>query len=351
MKRTARREDDAFGRIAASLPPSEALSYAVKLVRQVCYLAADSTFSDGAASNRRVRQALKEHDTPWLYDWLMGAFSLQGISDAAAWGFIEANGNATWTTLAGSLATTPCCPKLKRFDHFEDCGFVKSRQICNEPHHLSTCPLPALPLRNGRLNQTAYSLFLFIRDVCDGDLAAWIEHQLKEFRDMNNDRTLLASREAILEPMRGIFGVADKVLNMTLATLLMAAPRRQKHWVIVGSSMIAVDSLVHNFLHRTGILKAFDAEHAYGSACYRETGCSAVIGQIASAVDARRFNPAFPRDFPRFIQHAIWRYCAQDGLDLCNGNQIDDDLSCQNIHCIIHSICRRAPLHYNVIIG
>jgi hypothetical protein len=40
--------------------------------------------------------------------------------------------------------------------------------------------LPKHPLRNGRLNQTAYSLFLFIRDIADGDLVAWIDRQLAE---------------------------------------------------------------------------------------------------------------------------------------------------------------------------
>ena len=37
------------------------------------------------------------------------------------------------------------------------------------------CPLPSHDLRNGRLNQTAYSLFLFIRDIADGDLIGWID--------------------------------------------------------------------------------------------------------------------------------------------------------------------------------
>ena len=40
-------------------------------------------------------------------------------------------------------------------------------------HHLPTCPLPLHPLRNGRLNQTAYSLFLFCRDVAEGELTRW----------------------------------------------------------------------------------------------------------------------------------------------------------------------------------
>jgi hypothetical protein len=34
-------------------------------------------------------------------------------------------------------------------------------------------------------------------------------------------------------------------------------------WIEVGGSMIAIDTLVHNFLHRTGILHRFNANHLY----------------------------------------------------------------------------------------
>jgi hypothetical protein len=42
----------------------------------------------------------------------------------------------------------------------------------------------------------------------------------------------------------------------------MAAPSSRPNWFETGSQMIAVDTLVHNFLHRTGILKQLDAAHA-----------------------------------------------------------------------------------------
>jgi len=45
--------------------------------------------------------------------------------------------------------------------------------------------------------------------------------------------------------------------------------------------MIAVDTLVHNFLHRTGILRDFRAEHPYGTRCYAANGCAAIIERIA----------------------------------------------------------------------
>ena len=40
-------------------------------------------------------------------------------------------------------------------------------------------PLPRHDLRNGRLNQTAYSLFLFMRDLTGGDIVGWIDERLK----------------------------------------------------------------------------------------------------------------------------------------------------------------------------
>jgi len=121
-------------------------------------------------------------------------------------------------------------------------------------------------------------------------------------------------RDALIAPLREIYGVSDKVLTMALSSLLLGAPKRMRLWHEVGASMIAIDTLVHNFLHRTGILHRFDAAHAYGSACYRPGGCADIIQAVAERIDARAFNPAFPMVFPRFVQHAIWRYCAQSGL-------------------------------------
>ena len=66
---------------------------------------------------------------------------------------------------------------------------------------------------------------------------------------------------------------------------------------------------------------------------------------LPRAIDARRFNPEFPETFPRFIASAIWRYCAEPGLDICNGNQIDDRGRCTNMWCRLYSRCDRLVLH------
>jgi hypothetical protein len=66
---------------------------------------------------------------------------------------------------------------------------------------------------------------------------------------------------------------------------------------------------------------------------------------VAQQIDARAFNPAFLAIFPRFVQHAIWRYCAQLGLDVCNGNRIDDRQRCGNQCCQVRRLCDRVGLH------
>ncbi len=151
-------------------------------------------------------------------------------------------------------------------------------------------------------------------------------------------------RDAVIAPLREIYGVSDKVLAMALSSILLGAPKNLRLWPEVGASMTAIDTLVHNFLHRTGILHRFGADHAYGSACYRRGGCADIIRAVAERIDASAFNPAFPAVFPRFVQHAIWRYCARSGLDVCNGNRINDDIRCDNIYCQVRTMCDRVAL-------
>jgi hypothetical protein len=202
--------------------------------------------------------------------------------------------------------------------------------------------LPKHQLRNGRLNQTAYSLFLFIRDIADDDLVAWIDRQLAEPDNRTDPDRITRMIESLVGPLRQIHGVSDKVLMMTLSSLLLAS--NKMIWSEVGASMIAVDTLVHNFLHRTGILDRLGATHPYGAACYRANGCADIIQTVSTTIDARPFNRTFPQVFPRFVQHAIWRYCAQSHLNICNGNCIDDRQACQNRYCHLYPQCDHKPL-------
>jgi hypothetical protein len=121
-----------------------------------------------------------------------------------------------WLDIAEALSRTPSCPKLAGYWRFYDCRYHKGSSTCSEPGNIDACPLPRHPLRNGRLNQMAYSLFLFMRDVADGDFVGWIDQQLGAVNSQSPDR-LAACREAIIGPLRNVYGVSDKVLAMALS--------------------------------------------------------------------------------------------------------------------------------------
>ncbi|WP_461350347.1 hypothetical protein [Bradyrhizobium liaoningense] len=138
--------------------------------------------------------------------------------------------------------------------------------------------------------------------------------------------------------------MADKVLTNALSWLMIGARNHRPVWFETGKAMLVIDTLVHNFLHRTGILENCGIPHRYGPACYAKGGCAEIIRRAAERIDARSFNPSFPEFFPRFVQHAIWRYCAADGLDLCNGNRIYDREPCQISYCYLFRICEKIAL-------
>jgi hypothetical protein len=153
-------------------------------------------------------------------------------------------------------------------------------------------------------------------------------------------------RTALLE-LKEVYGVSDKVLMMALSILFLGGPRRR--WRKIGTTMVAVDTLVHNFMHRTGIVRRMRADHPYGVACYGPGGCAEIIETVARRIDASEFNARFPPRFPRFIQHAIWRYCAQQGLDILGPQDFGDVGGGVSVWLVWHGSPPRrssAPLAY-----
>jgi hypothetical protein len=324
---------------------SRGRAHALELIHAVCCLAGRPSLIDDLRNELAqdgILAAIETHDTPKLFDWIVPAFSYQGIADAIASAYMDRHGGLTWADIAADLNTKPSCPKLQSYWHYHDCGYRKIAGTCNEPGHFSACPLPLHPLRNGRLNQTAYGLFLFVRDLADGDLVAWIDRRLTEADDPADPDRTVTMGEAIVGPLRHVHGVSDKVLTMTLSCVLLGSPKPL--WTEAGAHMIAIDTLVHNFLHRTGILERLGAGHPYGLGCYQPNGCADIIRRVSAAIDARQFNRSFPTAFPRFVQHGIWRYCAQSWFDICNGNRIDDRQPCQNGYCRLYWRCDRKSL-------
>lgn len=326
-----------------------ALRHATQLVHRVCCLAGDHSLIDDIRSTGEgspLGLSIEQLDTPALFNWLIKVLSYQGISDRAAAAYLEDHGSITWAQIERRLNELPACPKLKSYWHLQGCGYLKSKQTCSRPDDYSRCPLPKHDLRNGRLNQTAYSLFLFLRDVAESDFVGWIDRQLADVHALHGNMRPKAAalREALLGPLRHIYGVSDKTLSMALATILLAAQDGRPHWHEIGGSTIPIDSLVHNWMTRTGLLTSLAADHTYGPLCYGANGCETIVQQIAEGIDAREFNASFPKTFARFVQNAIWRYCAIDSLDICNGIRIDDKKRCQLKWCRLFGNCARRRL-------
>ena len=159
-----------------------------------------------------IQNAIAARNIAPIFDWIISLLDRQGISNAAASAFAAQHGNARWSDVAGAIGTRPRCPKLRSHWHFHECGYRKTTQTCAFPHELPYCPLPAVPARKGMLNQTAFGLGLFVRDVCGGDLVGWIDGRLAEadlgFHAANRAGQM---RNSLLQPLCQIAGTGPNV--------------------------------------------------------------------------------------------------------------------------------------------
>jgi hypothetical protein len=205
-----------------------ALDHATPVIYRVCCLAGSANLIDKIRADLHaegIRTAIRKHDTAEVFDWLIAALSYQGISDQIASAYMEQHGYTKWADINQSLGRGASCPKLRSYWHFHECHYSKLRQTCSQPNHISGCPLPIHDLRNGRLNQTAYALYLFSRDIADGDLVGWIDQQLQAANNPAGPGRLARMRDAVIAPLRQVHGVSDKVLSMALSSLLLGAPK------------------------------------------------------------------------------------------------------------------------------
>lgn len=325
----------------------DAVAYALSVIRPVLQLAPTTFLAETARwlDEWCVRKAVAEHDTATIFDWIVPLLALQGIGDHAATHFAGRHAPVTWRLIDEAMRAAPSCQRLTSYWRFHACRYRKAVRSCAEPAHMPACFLPTLPLRKGALNQAVVGLHLFVCDVCGGDFVGWIDARLAAAdpgpHAADRGRALAG---ALIEPLSNIVGTGPKVWSMILSDLLLAADPDRKRWVAAGAAMTAIDSLVHSFLVRTGILARFDAEHSYGNACFEPGGCVGVIDAIATNIDARNFDPAFPTCFPRFVEKAVWHFCAEGGRGICNGRRIDDRARCGQIFCPCFPSCDRRPL-------
>src|SRR3979409_728400 len=139
----------------------------------------------------------QSNGTAALFDWLMAMVSYQGISDQVASDYMEQHGRTKWGEIERALASKPSCPKLESYWHFYDCKYHKTSGTCAEPDHIEKCPLATHTLPNRRPNQSAYSLYLFIREIANNDLVGWIDNQLNSI-DVPGDPDRLGWRREAL---------------------------------------------------------------------------------------------------------------------------------------------------------
>jgi hypothetical protein len=234
-----------------------------EIVSQVCGLAGRPdliTEVRNDLSRQGVLGGLRRYDTPLVFNWMVRGIAYQGISDYVAHAYMEQHGSVTWSQIEESLGSQPSCPKLRGYWRFHRCGYDKTSQTCREPSHFAACPLPRPDLRNGRLNQSAFSLYFFMRDIADRDFIGWLESTVVAAWRKTDDGAVVQT--ALLDPLQHLFGLSSKMLTMILSDLLIGGARGRPHWLETGAGLIVVDTLVHNFLHRTGILHRHDADHA-----------------------------------------------------------------------------------------
>jgi|ERR1051326_1740090 hypothetical protein len=320
----------------------------VALVAGICTRYGDTAYLETIRREmvqHGIAKAVRERDSRRLYDWMMVCFNFQGVSNGVAAAYLEDHGNAQFDAVARQIKRgASVCPKLREFRAFKSCGYIKSRSTCNNPRALPRCPVPTHDLRKGALNQAAFSLYLFTRDEADGDFVGFIDRVLEAADRPGHPDRIAFMRKALVREFLKIYGIARKIIYMTFADFLMASDPDRPRWRETGGSMIAIDTLVHNFLHRTGIHFRYGLGHAFSSTCYGPNGCERILDELARSIDARQFNSTFPAYFPRFIQHALWRFCAESKAGICNGRNIDDRNRCVQRECPVFSCCGRVAL-------
>jgi AcrB/AcrD/AcrF family len=94
----------------------------------------------------------------------MEVISHQGIADRIARDYLDRHGRVHWADVEDGLRRPDPCPKLATYWTFHGCGYRKSACTCAVPLRLPRCIVPALPMRNGRLGQSAAAPYLFLRD-------------------------------------------------------------------------------------------------------------------------------------------------------------------------------------------
>ena len=247
------------------------------------------------------------HKSINLYQYLVEAFLLSGGGDQSNHGYYAKQKRKPTFNRVKQAVKAGQCPKLATFETFKGCGYRKTTKKCNELTFLRSCPLPTFDMKRGALNHMVFSLYFFLRDVAGRNFYAYVRQHFGQGQP--SAVTINDLLDGFIGKITTIANVGPKLAQMALSCLFLTA---YPGWDYrrVGAHIIAVDSLIHNFLHRTGIRTA-TLDHAYGPRCHGQNRCLGVIHDLAKRIDCREFNPTLPPCFPRFVQYHISAYCGR----------------------------------------
>ena len=120
--------------------------YAVSLVQTVCCLAGNPSYLEDLRSDLQaegIPNAITNHDTPRLFNWLITALSYQGIADHIAKNSSQAR-QCRWAEIEDALGRSPSCPKLEGYWPFTAAVIRKTSGPVPSPIILRAAPYPAI---------------------------------------------------------------------------------------------------------------------------------------------------------------------------------------------------------------
>ena len=120
--------------------------------------------------------AVRDRDTPALYDWLVTELSYQGISDQVAAGYMEHHGKATSQAIAGDLEARPSCPKLASYWHFPTADTARATTPAASQTICRSVLCPILVSERKAEPDGLFAVPVHSR-VAGGDLVGWIDRR------------------------------------------------------------------------------------------------------------------------------------------------------------------------------
>lgn len=293
-----------------------------KALKRVVEVAIDPDYVEDV---RRRWSSLRAAGPEIIAGKLFEIANYQGMSDRAASSWLLTNGNPDFHELALRLPGEPCeCAGSG--DGVSGCGYLRSQNVCSHPALLTRCIVPTIPARKGQLARLAVALSYWTAELPNQSLVGWARSKLTR----GDPR---AGGSAMVDDLKRLPGVSDKVASMIASDVAIGLSTGSDALLRAGASVIVVDRLVHNLIIRTGATKVAGQSHTFGPGCYAEGGCRDLIELFAVGTDARQFNRHWPTFAPRMLQHAIWRFCAGNEMNTCNGNNIRAGSACGIRNC------------------